>query len=70
MNLVTSGDITESLKANGVEVDRDAVAYAIRKANVQPIGRAGIVRLFPTSAVVAVKAFLESKRQREKEIPV
>ena len=34
MNLVTVGDIARSL-----EVDRDAVAYAIRKARIEPAVR-------------------------------
>jgi hypothetical protein len=42
--------------------DRDAVSYAIRKAGVQPVGRAGLVRLFPQSAVDTVRAFLATKR--------
>jgi hypothetical protein len=42
--------------------DRDRVAYAIRKAGVQPVGRAGMVRLFPESAIAAVKGFLATGR--------
>ena len=42
--------------------DRDRVSYAIRKAGVQPVGRAGMVRLFPQSAVAIIKSFLDAKR--------
>jgi len=58
MNLVTTGDIAQRLK-----VDRDAVAYALRKGKVQPVGKAGLVRLFPETALLAVKDFLSSKRK-------
>jgi len=44
---------------------RDEVNYAIRKAGIKPIGRAGIVRLFPASAVPAVRQFLEARRRKE-----
>ena len=67
MNLLTSGDITKSLNIGGLKVDRDAVSYALRKGKIQPVGRAGIVRLFPGTAVSAVKDFLDSKRKPTKE---
>lgn len=63
MNFVTTGDITKKVRATGVQADRDAVSYALRKAGVEPIGRAGIVRLFSESAVDSVREFLERKRQ-------
>ena len=59
MDILTVGDIAKELG-----VDRDAVGYAIRKAKVEPLGRAGIVRLFPGSAVETVKVFLNSKRKK------
>ncbi|MBN2315939.1 MAG: hypothetical protein JXM79_18580 [Sedimentisphaerales bacterium] len=62
MDIVTVSDI-----ANKLDIDRDAVAYAIRKAGVEPLGRAGIVRLFPGSAVGTVKRFIRSKRQYRRE---
>jgi len=62
MNLLTTGDIAQKLN-----VDRDAVSYALRKGKILPIGRAGIVRLFPGTAVVAVKGFLDSKKRTRKE---
>ena len=39
MDFLTTGDIAEKLN-----VDRDVVCYALRKARVQPVGRAGQVR--------------------------
>ena len=61
----TIGTITQELeKSLGRRVEPNEVAYAIRRLRVQPIGRAGIVRLFPESAVTAVKRFLETKRGR------
>jgi len=62
MDLLTSGDIANRLTAEGIDANRDRVAYALRKGNIQAMGRAGIVRLFPESAVFAVKMFLESRR--------
>jgi hypothetical protein len=58
MPYVTTGDI-----AKETDTDRDQVSYALRKSGVEPIGRAGIVRLFPTSAVATVREFLESRRK-------
>ena len=58
MNVLTVGDIAKELG-----VDRDAVTYAVRKANIEPVGRAGIVRLFSGSAVETVRQFIQSKRQ-------
>jgi hypothetical protein len=49
--------------AKRVGEDRDAVSYAIRKAGIQPVGRAGLVRLFPQSAVDTVRTFLAGKRK-------
>jgi len=62
MNVLTVGDIAKELN-----VDRDAVTYAVRKANIEPVGRAGIVRLFSGNAVQTVQEFLKSKRQPQKE---
>ena len=62
MNFLTVGDIAQRLK-----VDRDKVSYAVRKANIEPVGRAGIVRLFSGNAVEMVKKFIDSKRQSRKE---
>ena len=63
MDIVTVGDIAQKLK-----VDRDAVSYAIRKTNTQPVGRAGIVRLFSGSAVATVRDFISSKQRSRKEV--
>lgn len=61
MDFVTVGDIAKELG-----VDRDAVSYAIRKIKVQPIGRAGIVRMFPGTALATVKKFIDSKERNRK----
>lgn len=56
--------------AQEIGEDRDAVSYAIRKIGLKPIGRAGLVRLFPESAISAVSDFLAAKRgstQRPRE---
>jgi len=58
MDIITVGDIAKELN-----VDRDAVTYAIRKAGIEPVGRAGIVRLFSGSEVETVRQFLKVKRQ-------
>ena len=63
MDILTVGDIASKLN-----VDRDAVSYAIRKTNTQPVGRAGIVRLFSATAVATVRDFISSKRQKHTEV--
>ena len=61
MEVMTVGDIARELG-----VDRDAVAYAVRRTNIQAVGRAGIVRLFPGGCVSVVRHFLRSKGPRRK----
>jgi hypothetical protein len=56
MLVLSTGQIAEEIGE-----DRDRVSYAIRKAGVQPVGRAGLVRLFPQSAVTTIKNFLDRK---------
>lgn len=58
MVILSTGQIAEQIGE-----DRDAVSYAIRKGGVQPVGRAGLVRLFPQSAVDTVRTFLAGKRK-------
>jgi hypothetical protein len=58
MVFLTTGQIAEEVGAN-----RDMVSYAIRRAAIEPAGRAGIVRLFTPEAVGKVRAFLGRKRQ-------
>jgi len=62
MDLMTVGDIAKKL-----DIDRDAVSYAIRKTNTQPVGRAGIVRLFSGSTLATVRDFISSKRRSGRE---
>ena len=61
MEFETTGSIARKLG-----VDRDVVNYMLRKGNVDPIGRAGIVRLFEPSAVDVVRKMLASKRKNRK----
>lgn len=60
MLLLSTGQI-----AKEIGQDRDRVSYAIRKTGVKPIGRAGLVRLFPQSAVSTVREFLQTRRTKE-----
>ncbi len=64
MLVLSTGQIAEEIGE-----DRDRVSYAIRKAGVKPIGRAGLVRLFPQSAVATVKDFLQEKRDQKEHVP-
>jgi len=59
MDFLTTGDIAEKLN-----VDRDVVCYALRKARVQPAGRAGQVRLFSAAALKIVEHHLEKLQAR------
>jgi hypothetical protein len=60
MRYVTTGDI-----ARLTGRDRDQISYALRKGGVEPIGRAGIVRLFPASAIDIVQEFFETRDRKE-----
>jgi hypothetical protein len=60
MLVLTTGQIAQQ-----VNEDRDRVSYAIRKTGVRPIGRAGMVRLFPQSAVNTVREFLQPRQSKE-----
>jgi predicted transcriptional regulator len=62
MNFLTTGDIAKQLNQ-----DRDTVAYALRKLNAQPIGRAGQVRLFPRSSIEQVREFIEAIKSKRKD---
>lgn len=57
MKLLTSGQIAARL-----DVHRDMVAYALRRLDISPIGRAGQVRVFPPSAIGDVKTFLRCRQ--------
>jgi len=63
MDFLTIGDIAKKL-----DIDRDAVAYAVRKTNIEPVGRAGIVRLFSGTAVVTVRTFIATKRPSRRSV--
>jgi len=58
--VVTSGQIAEQIPCH-----RDEVSNALRSMDVQPLGRAGIVRLFAPEVVDEVRSYLEHKRQRK-----
>lgn len=58
--LRTAGVIAQEL---GVPLDQ--VLYLIRKLNIQPIGRAGILRLFGVPAVDAIRSSLENRKRQE-----
>ena len=54
-NLITSGDIADRL---GERFDR--VQYILKtRRHIEPIGRAGIYKLYPESAVEAVRSEIE-----------
>lgn len=61
MNFLTTGEIAKRLN-----VDRDAVSYALRKTKVKPVGWAGQVRVFPATALATVENFLKSKTKVNK----
>lgn len=60
MEFLTTGTIAKRL-----DVDRDAVSYALRKMKIKPEGQAGNVRVFPEGALIIVKEFLRSKKERK-----
>lgn len=61
MDFVTSGDIARQTNA-----DSDRVRYALRKIGAEPVGRAGIVRLFDASTTNAVREFLTRKPRKDR----
>jgi len=63
MIVLSTGQIAEQIGE-----DRDRISYAIRKAGVQPVGRAGLVRLFPESAVGVVRKFLSTRGVRKQQL--
>jgi len=46
-------------------VDRDAVSYALRKLQIQPVGRAGLIRIYPDNALDEVDEFINAKKSRK-----
>ena len=65
MRFVTSGDITRILVGQGYDIDLGDVSYALRRLKAQPIGVAGITRLFRPEAVERVRDFLNTKSRKE-----
>jgi hypothetical protein len=61
MNYLTSGQIAKQLG-----IDRDAVAHALRKLQINPVAHAGIVRLFPKRTASRVRDFLGAKHGHHK----
>lgn len=64
-NFLTSGDIAKRL-------DEDAmmVRHIIATRGIAHVGRAGLVRLFPESAVGEVRAVLKGITRRRRRKPV
>ena len=60
MDFLTTGDIS-----NRLNVDRDIACYVLRKTRVQPVGRAGQVRLFSSTALKIVEHHLENRKVKE-----
>jgi hypothetical protein len=60
MIVLSTGQIAEQ-----VNEDRDRVSYAIWKTGLKPVGRVGLVCLFPESAVSTVREFLTSQQGKE-----
>ena len=63
MVITTTGTITKALRSEGLDVDRDAVCYAVRELCIEPVGVAGPARVFPPETVAAVRDFIETKRR-------
>ena len=60
MELLTSGDMAKKLN-----IERDAVSYALRKMGLEPTFCAGQVRVFTSEDLLKVRDFIavkESKR--------
>ena len=57
MQFLTTGEIAKQLV-----VDRDAVSYAIRKLGIEPVQRAGQVRLFNSNIAEQVRDYLNQGR--------
>ena len=61
MGFLTTGKIAQETGE-----DLCTVSYALRRLRIQPLGRAGQVRIFPESAINQVREFLASKPHRNK----
>ena len=59
MKFLTTGEIAKRLN-----VDRDTVSYALRKMQIKPNGRAGLVRVFTEEAVEKIRQFIENKNTK------
>ena len=59
MAFLTSGKIAKQLN-----VDRDAVVYAIRKLRIEPQGTAGNVGIYTESDLNQIQAFVNRKGHR------
>jgi len=53
---LTIGQVRDALAADGLDVPLHRITYAVRKANIQPTGRAGILRLYAASTLPRIKA--------------
>ena len=59
MAINTTGTILQQLRTEGFRVDRNRIAYLLRKGEIQPLGRAGIVNVYPDKAVEVVRTLLQ-----------
>jgi hypothetical protein len=57
----TTGTIAKQLG-----LDRDLVTYLIRKGGIEPVGRAGVIRVFPPDAVKRVARLATQHTYRSK----
>lgn len=64
--------LTTGVIAKKLNVDRDVVSYALRRTGVEPVGKAGGVRIFAPAALAVIRRYLDAKshlRSQETESP-
>lgn len=59
---------TPGVIANELNAPLSRVQYVLRKLNIKPIGRAGILRLYSQDAVAAVRAEIERMGHVQKAV--
>lgn len=63
-DLIMTTFLTTGKIAKQLDVDRDAVAYALRKLRISPIGRAGLARIYDKTCIAAIETFLNNKHRK------
>jgi len=59
---LSSGQIAEAIRQEtGQKISRDQVNYVLLREGIQPIGRAGRVRLFRHDTIAIIRTFLDGK---------